>query len=297
MNTKILGLAALVAAAAAVSAATPPADAPDAPKKEHREIRIIKTHDMKETMEMTTFLGVETAPASPTLGAQLGLAEGTGLVVMNTVPGSPAFAALQRHDILLKVDDQILVETRQLAVLIHNKKDGDEVTLTFLRAGKEQTAKVKLAKKEMPKQEMSKLEMPRMLMKPGQNMKVRIQTSDAEEYGADLPPDVLMGLAQPHREDADQVLGYLHEKPGYQIVTTGRGTGVYSSATVLNPGSSVMVMTGDDGSLEMSIDGGKKSVVAKDKAGKKIFSGPANTHPRNSRQCRRPCGRKWKRSR
>ena len=66
-------------------------------------------------------------------------------------PGSPSAGALKPHDILLKLDDQILIEQRQLAVLVRGHKEGDEITLTYLRAGKQATAKVKLAKHDVPK--------------------------------------------------------------------------------------------------------------------------------------------------
>jgi serine protease Do len=82
--------------------------------------------ERREAVEMETvaFLGVETGPVSPTLGAQLGLARGTGLVVNHVLAKSPAAGALREHDILLQLDDQILIETRQLSVLIRLRKEG-----------------------------------------------------------------------------------------------------------------------------------------------------------------------------
>ncbi len=55
----------------------------------------------------------------------------------NVVPDSPAAATLKKNDVLTKLDDQLLIEQRQLSVLIRNHKDGDEVTLTYIRGGKE----------------------------------------------------------------------------------------------------------------------------------------------------------------
>src|SRR5262249_44201704 len=90
-------------------------------------------------------------PVSATMASQLGLQRGTGLVVNRIVPKSPADGVLNDHDILLRLDDQILIETRQLAVLIRGHKEGDEVTLTYLRTAQKATAKVKLGKTEQPK--------------------------------------------------------------------------------------------------------------------------------------------------
>src|ERR1019366_10663322 len=119
------------------------------PLPPHRERRVIVGGPRE--MESVTFLGVETRPADATLAEQLNLPNGAGLIVRNIVPDSPAAAALKKNDVLTKLDDQLLIEAHQLAVLIRNHKDGDEVTLTYIRGGKEATAKVKLAKHDFPK--------------------------------------------------------------------------------------------------------------------------------------------------
>jgi hypothetical protein len=53
---------------------------------------------------------------------------------------------LKVHDVLVRFDDQVLIESRQLGVLVRSHKEGDEVNLTYYRGGKQQTARVKLAK-------------------------------------------------------------------------------------------------------------------------------------------------------
>src|SRR5687768_16468865 len=63
--------------------------------------------------DTVTFLGVETAPASATLSAHLDIPKGAGLVVTTVVPDSPAANVLRPHDILVKLDDQLLIEQRQ----------------------------------------------------------------------------------------------------------------------------------------------------------------------------------------
>ena len=49
------------------------------------------------------------------------------------------------------VFNQILIDARQLSVLVRNRKEGEEVTLTYLRGGKPATARVKLTAQDMPK--------------------------------------------------------------------------------------------------------------------------------------------------
>src|SRR5882757_6163721 len=101
--------------------------------------------------EKVAFLGVETMPVDRTVAAQLGLPRDTGLVVRHVADGSPAATLLQEHDVLTKLDDQILIDMHQLSVLVRSRKAGDEVKLTVVRGGKETTVKAKLAERDVPK--------------------------------------------------------------------------------------------------------------------------------------------------
>ena len=102
-------------------------------------------------VERTTFLGVEVTLVSPVLGTQLSLPKGTGLVVERLSPRGPATGVLKEHDVLTMLDDQILIDVRQLMVLVRNRKEGDEVTLTYLRGGVKMAAKIRLIAQDMPK--------------------------------------------------------------------------------------------------------------------------------------------------
>ena len=82
---------------------------------------------------------------SETLGAQLGLRNGAGLVVTYVAPDSPAAkAGLQKHDVLARLGEQWLVHPSQLRKLIHAQKQGEVIELSFYRAGKEQSTSVTL---------------------------------------------------------------------------------------------------------------------------------------------------------
>lgn len=102
-------------------------------------------------MERATFLGVQVAGVPPVLGAQLGLAPETGLAVVQLAPRSPAAGALKLHDVLTRFDDQQLIDAHQLAVLVRNRQEGDEVILTVMRAGQRMTVKVRLGTHEEPR--------------------------------------------------------------------------------------------------------------------------------------------------
>ena len=248
------------------------ADQP-APAQEKKSLRILSgpdrnvviRHNDAGEMEPATFLGVETAPVSATLTAQLGLQEGAGLIVNHVAADSPAAAVLKPHDILLKLDDQLLIEQRQLAVLIRSHKEGDEVTLTFLRGGKQGTAKVKLAKRDLPKMS---LELDQLL--PG----LRGPGAGAFAYASG---DGLMA----GREDVDRLLGLIDRGllPGLQQMNIVRhgGSGDRSINVTVNTGNSHVMLEDDKGSLDLAIREGKKELLAKNPKGEQVFSGPVNT--------------------
>jgi serine protease Do len=216
--------------------------------------------------EIVTFLGVDTGPVSPTLTAQLNLPEGSGLVVNHIEPASPAAGVLQEHDVLLKLDDQLLVERRQLAVLVRNHKEGDEVTLTYIRGGKQTTGKIKLTKHEVPKFSMDGPDGPG----PGDIFERRVSNLTTTE----------------RREDVDHVLDLLGRARGPNVAfSTESPTRVRIEqrgsdglrAVAVNTANSNLVFTDDEGSLELTMKDGKKTLVAKNPKGEGVFSGPVTT--------------------
>ena len=65
-------------------------------------------------------------------------------------PDSPAAAAgLKEHDILQKVNDQLIINFEQLHVLIRSKKAGEKVKLTVLRQGSEKQLDAKLSSRDV----------------------------------------------------------------------------------------------------------------------------------------------------
>lgn len=101
--------------------------------------------------EPVTFLGLEVAPVDEALAAQLKLPRDHGLVVRFVVPDSPAAAAgVQKHDVLTRLDDQLLIAPRQLSALVRARKEGDAIKLTYLRAGAEARANATLVKRVPP---------------------------------------------------------------------------------------------------------------------------------------------------
>ncbi len=105
----------------------------------------------KQKMVKATFLGITADRVSPALNSQLKLPKGLGLVVTHVADDSPAQAAgLEKHDVLHKLDDQLLVNFEQLAVLIRLHEPGDTVKLTLIRGGESQQITATLAEHEVP---------------------------------------------------------------------------------------------------------------------------------------------------
>ena len=87
-------------------------------------------------VEKVTFLGVSASTLPKRMSEQLNLPSGIHLSVDQVSPESPAdLAGLKLYDVLLKLDDQILVNSAQLKALVRMKNPGDQVNLEILRKG------------------------------------------------------------------------------------------------------------------------------------------------------------------
>lgn len=95
-----------------------------------------------EEGEAGYWLGLECAPAGGALRAQLGLAEGHGLVLDGIVPDSPAEkAGLKKFDVVTHADGKATTTVEALAEQIRGS-EGKALELTILRGGKSQTVSV-----------------------------------------------------------------------------------------------------------------------------------------------------------
>lgn len=99
--------------------------------------------------EKVAFLGLVLGPVDESLGSQLGLPAGVGVLVRSVMPGSPAAkAGVRNHDVLHYFNDQLLVNEPQLQALVHQAGIGKEVKLTLLRQGKSEVLAVTLGEHE-----------------------------------------------------------------------------------------------------------------------------------------------------
>lgn len=145
----VLGLASGAWAAEPTTApAAAPAEGSGGPPGMHH---MMGAREMGHRMEKSAYLGLGIRPADEVLSEQLGLPKGSGMVVEFVEPDSPAAkAGVKRHDVLAKLNDQILFNQPQLVALVHTFKAGDAVTLTLIHEGKAAPVQVTLAEKEQP---------------------------------------------------------------------------------------------------------------------------------------------------
>ena len=232
---------------------------------------VIQNDDEKMEKEKVSYLGIATGPVDRTLGSQLGLPKDTGLVVVNIMAKSPAADVLKRDDVLTRLDDQLLIDTHQLSVLVRARKEGEEVKLTLVREGKEMSVKVKLGVHEVPK-----LADAFFFHNGGPG---------APDWQCFMPPEAMQGIARLRElpgmgpDDARDVLRMIeHERgnflagPGVRIMgRAGRGS------TILDLPKSNISYSDDEGSIDIKVNDGKRHLTVKNAKGEVAFDGPVNT--------------------
>ena len=131
----------------------------------------------RREMEKGPWLGIAMEPVSEPLAAQLPLAKGEGLLINHVIPNSPAAAAgLAQYDVLVRLDDQILVEPMQLKKLLAMKKPGDRVKLVYVHKAERKETSTTLVEHEIETAQRVPQNSPQMM--PGQPQ--RLEPSNRE---------------------------------------------------------------------------------------------------------------------
>jgi S1-C subfamily serine protease len=82
------------------------------------------------------YIGVSTLTVTSDLQQQYGLSRSTGILVAQVTAGAPAAkAGIQQGDIIIKADDEDMIESADILVAIRDKKPGDKVDVTIDRDG------------------------------------------------------------------------------------------------------------------------------------------------------------------
>lgn len=203
-----------------------------------------------QELTKVTYLGVGTVSLDDALSTQLSLPPGVGLLVERVVPDSPAArAGVQRHDVLHKLGDQLLVNFQQLGTLVRMHKPGDKVTLTVIRKGTPTELTITLGEREE-----STVERRAMRFFPGEGL----QWND--DGGRVLKLDELSRLEG--LQDRLKELDVRIRENAPRIIRLG-------------PGATSTIRTIDDKfDITITTRNGQRHVKALDKDGKVLFDGP-----------------------
>lgn len=119
---------------------------PSNPHERSRQARQGDEQRRKPARPMTDsvpFIGVVTRNVTPELGIQLGLDEGSGVLVDDVMPDSPAAkAGIRKFDVITQLNGERINDCEHLAALVRAKNKGDEVTLQVIRRAEKQDIKV-----------------------------------------------------------------------------------------------------------------------------------------------------------
>jgi hypothetical protein len=216
-------------------------------------------------MEKVPYCGVATVEIPPALTEQLKLTPGMGLLVDFVEPNSPAEAAgIKQYDILLKFNDQLLVNAEQLRALVRMKMPSDDVKFALIRRGEASSINVELSEKEMEVVADANTAQAPQAMKPygfGNNGQLVVD-------GVPVMPGGGGGGGGYARGGGGMMAGAMGGGGG------GGGVIAFTNAT----GRNQMVLKDPEGTLNLELRGGKAvMLIAKDRAGNEIFNGPVET--------------------
>jgi serine protease Do len=228
--------------------------------------------------EQVTYLGVRTEGLPPAMSKQLSLPIGLHLSVVQVGPNSPAEnAGLQEFDVLLKLDDQTLVNEDQLKKLVRLKNPQEQITLSILRNGKSREIQVVLEETEI------RNEVSRSAFSRGRHNDPFLKDEFFNDFWDERFEDFIMkdpGFGLRNNQFYPQVRPNISNRqskirkdledplhqPGSDIQSFS-----YSSS------QSQKVITDEDGTLEWTEKDGEKFLRATDPSGNLLFEGPVNT--------------------
>jgi len=220
---------------------------PATAEEEHHNMKhLIIDHAVEREIEteMVTYLGVAVRGIDPVLIDHLDLDEGIGLVIETVKDGSPAAkAGLKENDIMVRMEDQLLINPGQLTVLIRREDDGAKVSFEILRKGKRSKLQVILEKREIPVRKIF------------------------QWIGGGMMPH---GVIPVPRADSRHIEAIIRSE--IQAGTDPFLPGGNVKFVHIDPHRNLMLHD-DAGSVEMIIDGESKLVVMKDDEGNVIFDG------------------------
>jgi len=235
--------------------------------------------------ENVPWLGVATEALDAALAAQLKLGEKDGITVTTTVPDSPAArAGIENFDVLLEVDGVALDSPQVLRELIRGKAEGDVVKIALLRKGERREVEATLVERSRAVAEATD----EPAGEPGAAPTPRRPGGDP--FGDDFLKDPLLeglggfgdfgGLGN-LREIEEHMARIREEMESRFEELRGSdplgGGSAGAASDLMRMENSVMSFSDGEGTVTVRRENGKTRVEARDRDGKVIFDGPADT--------------------
>ena len=251
------------------------ADAPPAPAAPPAPGGWITWMMGEEVTGPVTFLGVQTSKVKAALGAQLVLSRGIGLVVNMVVPGGPVDGVLEKHNVLVKFDDQWHTSGEQLGVLVQAKSPGDTGVLTYRRAGQQATATVTLGQRE-PRTAQMRDWMPALVERLESMLEGLSRMLQREEIErvmealrrADGPREMTVDMRREVKEEYETAV------VAAAAVEVEAQAGERSVARIMNLGNVHIHFEDEAGTIELCVVEGRRVAEITDVAGTVLHHGP-----------------------
>ena len=140
---------------------------------------------LDQKLEKGSYLGISVTSAPGVLRDQLKLPRGVGLVVSYVEKGSPAeTAGVKQSDVLMKLDDQLLINAQQFAVLVRTREANKEVRLSIIREAKPMEVAATPQERDIPALEDSALPLmlrsSRWKVQPDSGGAFNLESSDSQ---------------------------------------------------------------------------------------------------------------------
>lgn len=271
MKTTTIGLASTLAFLGSLSAIERPGEkkAEKLPSNVFPRVENQIAQATQPARKNVTWLGVLTEPVSEDLAFHLKL--DSGVIIRVVDPTSPAAdAGLQELDIILKVNDLGVQNREQVKAVITAQNAGDEVILKIYRQGEILELKVKLGEREFINP-----------VHPGGLLNNRIPGL-AEIVPGGMNNDDIALLQQQLLERVEEALKSGHNRGAKKMplnlndllngaMPQGRdfNLGIQSAGT--------FSLSDEQGTIEMNIENGNRTVKVSDPEGKVLFEGPYTT--------------------
>jgi serine protease Do len=259
--------------APAPAAQEPEQNAGEAPKAKHEPEAAAKD----QARQKSAYLGVVTTEVPEMLNDHLGLKAGEGIIVRSVMPDGPADkAGIRVHDVITRVDDEVVASAVDLTGRISAHKPGDKVRIDVIQKGKAAKLEVGLGVRPdqfggINLQPLDNLQLDGM----PEDMAGRIRRMiEGNVGGLDLNLQGNGEIQQPPQiEDAMREMRQRMEKALGRIQLQAPGFGgkieVHQGAT--------FKMMDEQGSVEIKSNEGSKEVTVRDKENEITWNGPWDT--------------------